>query len=177
MAGAGWRTFTAGAVLTAAQVQTYLQDQAVQVYASGTARSSALGTSVSAGMVSFLTATESLDVYTHGAWVGLNYSTITNSTVTAYTVTANDGNTTINFSNASAQTVTIPDILDLGERIDIIRDGAGTVILAAGTGVTTWAGAGTAGTAVTFKVNTQYGGASVMKVAANSYRVIGSIIP
>jgi hypothetical protein len=177
MAGAGWRTFTALQTLTAAQVQTYLQDQAVQVYATSGARSSALGTSVSAGMMSFVTGTEGLDVYTHGAWVGLNYSTISNSTVTAYTAVATDGNTTINFSNASAQTVTVPDILDIGERIDVIRDGAGTVILAAGTGVSTWAGAGTAGTAVTFKVNTQYGGASVMKVAANSYRVIGSIIP
>ena len=177
MAGAGWRTFSALSTLTAAQVQNYLQDQAVQVYASSAARSSALGTSVSNGMVSFLTGTESLDVYTHGAWVGLNYSTISNATATTYTVTANDGNTTINFSNAGAQTVTVPDILDIGERVDVIRDGAGTVILAAGTGVSTWAGAGTAGTAVTFKINTQYGGASVMKVAANSYRVIGSIIP
>lgn len=177
MAGAGWRTFTALATLTAAQVQNYLQDQAVQVYATSGARSSALGTSVSNGMVSFLTGTESLDVYTHGAWVGLNYSTISNSTATAYTATSNDGNTTINFSNASAQTVTVPDILDIGERIDVIRDGAGTVILAAGTGVSTWAGAGTAGTAVTFKVSSQYSGASVMKVAANSYRVIGNVIP
>jgi hypothetical protein len=177
MAGAGWRSFTAGAVLTAAQVQTYLQDQAVQVYATTAARSSALGTSVSAGMVSFVTGTESLDLYTHGAWTGLNYSTITNSTATSYTLASTDGNTTINFTNASAQTVTVPDILDIGERVDIIRDGAGTVIIAAGTGVTTWAGAGTAGTANTYKVNTQYGGATIMKVAANSYRVIGSIIP
>jgi len=175
MAGAGWRSFTAGAVLTAAQVQTYLQDQAVQVYATTAARSSALGTSVSAGMVSFLTGTESLDLYTHGVWTGINYSTITNMTATTYTLASTDGNTTINFSNAAAQTVTVPDILDIGERVDIIRDGAGTVIIAAGTGVTTWAGAGTAGTATTYKVNTQYGGASIMKVAANSYRVIGSI--
>jgi hypothetical protein len=177
MAGAGWRTFTALSTLTAAQVQNYLQDQAVQVYATTAARSSALGTSVSSGMVSAITATESLDFYAHGAWTGLNYSTITNSTATTYTVAATDNNSTINFANASAQTVTVPDILDIGERVDVIRDGAGTVIIAAGTGVTTWAGAGTAGTAVTFKVNTQYGGASIMKVAANSYRVIGSIIP
>jgi hypothetical protein len=177
MAGSGWRTFVAGQVLTAAQVQGYLQDQAVQVYASSTARSSALGTSVSAGMMSFLTATESLDLYTHGIWTGINYSSITNATATTYTIASTDGNSTINFSNAAAQTVTVPDILDIGERVDLVRDGAGTVIIAAGTGVTTWAGAGTAGTATTFKINTQYGGASVMKVAANSYRVIGNVIP
>ena len=79
MAGAGWRTFTAGAVLTAAQVQTYLQDQTVQVYASSAARSSALGTAVSNGMMSFLTTGSQLDVYANGAWTGLNYTTITNS--------------------------------------------------------------------------------------------------
>jgi len=51
----------------------------------------------------------------------------------------------------------------------------GTVTLAAGTGVTTWAGAGTAGTAKSFAMGTQYSAASVIKVAANSYRVIGAV--
>ena len=64
----------------------------------------------------------------------------------------------------------------IGDRIDIIRDGAGTVTIAAGTGVTSWAGAGTAGTAVTFKIDQQYNAATVIEVAANSYRVIGKII-
>ncbi len=34
MAGAGYRTFSAGEVLTAANVQTYLMDQAIPVFAS-----------------------------------------------------------------------------------------------------------------------------------------------
>lgn len=173
MAGAGWRTFTAGAVLTAAQVQNYLQDQVVQVYASTSARSSALGTSVSAGMVSFATATETLDLYTHGTWVGLNYSTVQNGTAAAYTATAADANTLYVLSSASAQTFTLPDLFDIGERVDIIRDGAGTVTIAAGTGVTTLAGAGTAKSS--FTISQQYGAASVTKVAANSYRIVGSI--
>lgn len=175
MAGSGWRTFSAGAVLTAAQVQNYLQDQVVQVYASSAARSSALGTAVSTGMLSFVTATEGLDLYTHGTWTGLNYSTITNGTTTAYTATASDANTTFVASNASAQTIVIPDLFDIGERIDIIRDGAGTVSISAGTGIVTWAGAGTAGTAKSFAMGTQYSAASVIKVAANSYRVIGAV--
>ena len=175
MAGAGYRTFSAGAVLTAAQVQTYLMDQVTQVYATTAARSSALGGSVASGMLSFITATEGLDLYTHGTWTGINYSTITNGTTTAYTVTASDANTTFVASNASAQTIVIPDIFDNGERIDIIRDGAGTVSISAGTGITTWAGAGTAGTAKSFVMGTQYSAASVIKVAANSYRVIGAV--
>lgn len=176
MAGAGWRSFSAGAVLTAAQVQNYLQDQVVQVYASSAARSSVLGTAVSAGMVSFGTTLGGLDVYNNGAWTGLNYTTISaNGTTTAYTVTAADANTTIVANNASAQTFTVPDLFEIGERFDIIRDGAGTVSIVAGTGVTTWAGAGTAGTAKSFAMGTQYSAASVIKVAANSYRVIGAV--
>jgi hypothetical protein len=85
MAGAGWRTFTAGAVLTAAQVQTYLQDQAVQVHASAAARSSALGTAVATGMVSYRTDGTAVEFYNGSAWVGLadasTAQTLTNKTL------------------------------------------------------------------------------------------------
>lgn len=175
MAGAGWRTFTSGAVLTAAQVQTFLQDQTVQVYATTAARSSALGTAVSAGMVSFITTGAQLDVYNGSSWTGLNYTSITSSTVSAYTVTANDHNRTFVSASTAAQTIVVPDVFEIGERFDVVRDGAGTVSISAGTGVTTWAGAGTAGTAKSFAMGTQYSAASVIKVAANSYRVIGAV--
>ena len=42
MAGAGYRTFASGEVLTSTNVQTYLMDQAVQVYAGTAARASAI---------------------------------------------------------------------------------------------------------------------------------------
>jgi hypothetical protein len=175
MAGAGWRTFSSGAVLTAAQVQTFLQDQAVQVYATSAARSSALGTAVSAGMVSFITTGAQLDVYNGAGWTGLNYTTISANTVSAYTVVATDHNKTFVSASTAAQTIVVPDLFEIGERFDIVRDGAGTVSINAGTGVTTWAGAGTAGTAKSFAMGTQYSAASVIKVAANSYRVIGAV--
>jgi hypothetical protein len=94
-----------------------------------------------------------------------------------YTITAADANDLLYFTNASAATATVPDLFSIGDRVDIIRDGAGTVVIAAGTGVTGWGGAGTAGTAVTFKIDQQYNAATVLKVAANTYRVIGRIIP
>jgi hypothetical protein len=68
MAGAGWRTFTAGAVLTAAQVQTYLQDQSVMVFANAAARSSVLGTAIAAGMFTYLQDTLSFEGYNGTAW-------------------------------------------------------------------------------------------------------------
>ena len=114
MAGAGWRTFTSGAVLTAAQVQTFLQDQVVQVYASAAARSSALGTAVSAGMVSYRADGSIVEFYNGSAWAGIApTSALTVSTVTAYTVVSGDANDTYSFTAASAVTVVVPDVTAL----------------------------------------------------------------
>lgn len=93
----------------------------------------------------------------------------------AYTAVASDANDLIYVSSGTV-TVTIPDVLAIGDRIDILRDSSGTVTIAAGTGVTSWGGAGTAGTAVTFKIDQQYNAATVYKVAAATYRVIGRIV-
>jgi hypothetical protein len=175
MSGAGWRQFTVGQLLTSAQVQDFLQDQVVQVYSNSAARSSALGTAVSAGMLAYLTTGQQLDYYNGTSWTGLNYTSITASTVAAYTVTAGDHNRTFVSASTAAQTIVVPDVFEIGERFDVVRDGAGTVSITAGTGVTVWAGAGTAGTAKSFAMGTQYTAASIMKVAANSYRVIGAV--
>ena len=68
MAGAGYRTFGAGEVLTASNVQTYLMDQAIPVFASSTARDAAI-TSPSEGQHCFLSDTDALQYYTGSAWV------------------------------------------------------------------------------------------------------------
>lgn len=54
MAGLGYKAFSAGAVLTAAQVQGYLQDQAVMTFASSAARTAAIA-APSQGMTTYLT--------------------------------------------------------------------------------------------------------------------------
>jgi hypothetical protein len=74
MAGAGYRTFSSGAILTAAQVQDFLQDQVVQVYADASARTTALGTAVAEGMVSYLTSTNSYQIYDGASWLGFSLS-------------------------------------------------------------------------------------------------------
>ena len=53
MAGLGFKTFVAGDVLTAGQVQGYLQDQSIMKFATSAARTSALA-SPTQGMMSFL---------------------------------------------------------------------------------------------------------------------------
>lgn len=54
MPGAGFKTFNAGSVLTASDVNTYLMQQAVMVFANEAARDAAI-TSPSEGMVAYLT--------------------------------------------------------------------------------------------------------------------------
>ena len=70
MAGApaGYRTFTAGDVLTAAQVQTFLQDQVVAVYADEAAADAALP-SPAEGQFRYLRDTDDFQYYTGSAWV------------------------------------------------------------------------------------------------------------
>ena len=69
MAGAGYKLFNTGDVLTAAQVNTYLMQQAVMVFASSTARTTALSGVLAEGMVSYLQDTDTLEVYNGSAWV------------------------------------------------------------------------------------------------------------
>ncbi len=181
MAGLGRKVFTAGEVLTAANVNGYLMDQTVMVFAGTAARSSAIGTA-SEGMISYRTdgtGSQAVEFYDGAAWQTLVPAAAAASTATvisaAYTAAATDANDTLVANGTAAYTITIPDLFAINDRIDIVRDSSGTVTIAAGTGVTTWAGAGTAGTAVTFKMDEQYNAATVLKVAANSYRVIGKI--
>lgn len=67
MAGAGRRTFAAGEVLTSANVQNYLQDQAVMVFASTAARNAAIATP-SEGMFTYQTDTNTFTSYDGSAW-------------------------------------------------------------------------------------------------------------
>jgi hypothetical protein len=70
MAGAGYKLFATGDVLTAAQVNTYLMQQTVMVFASSAARTTALSGILAEGMVSYLQDTNVLEVYDGAAWQG-----------------------------------------------------------------------------------------------------------
>lgn len=69
MAGAGYKLFNTGDVLTAAQVNTYLQEQAVMVFADSTARTTALSGVLAEGMMSYLKSDDKVYKYTGSAWV------------------------------------------------------------------------------------------------------------
>ena len=71
MAGAGYKLFVTGDVLTAAQVNTYLQEQTVMRFASAAARTSALTAVLAEGMMSYLVDTNAVEVYDGASWVSV----------------------------------------------------------------------------------------------------------
>ena len=72
-AGLGYKEFTTGDVLTAADANGYLASQVVMVFASAAARTSAIA-SPQEGMISFLKDTNSTEYYSGSAWVSVGGS-------------------------------------------------------------------------------------------------------
>lgn len=101
--GSGYRVFTAGEVLTASNVQNYLQDQAVMVFGGTAARSSAIGTAnFEEGMLTYLTDVDKLQVYTGAAFADV-YPAAAAATPMGVLI-----NTT-SFSGVSSQLITVFD--------------------------------------------------------------------
>lgn len=120
MAGAGYKLFNTGDVLTAAQVNTYLQEQVVMVFANAAARTTALTSVLAEGMISYLKDTNVVEVYDGSAWVGVANS----GDITA--VTAGTGIT----GGGTSGAVTITN--DMATKIDAKGD------LIVGTGADTY---------------------------------------
>ena len=67
MAGAGFKSFVNGNVLLASEVNTYMMEQQIMVFASAGARGSAIA-SPSEGMFAFLKDTDKLTYYDSTQW-------------------------------------------------------------------------------------------------------------
>lgn len=72
MAGAGAKLFTSGAVLTAAQVNTFLMDQAIMRFATTADRDAAFGgagePTLAEGMFAYIDADNKLYFYSGSTW-------------------------------------------------------------------------------------------------------------
>jgi len=227
MAGAGYKLFTTGSVLTAAEVNTYLQEQVVMVFASAAARTTALSGVLAEGMVSYLKDTDVLEIYSGTAWVGYGSGditgvtagtgltgggtsgtvslaidstvttltgtqTLTNKTLTApvinlslnaqtgttYTFVLADNGKLVTASNAAAQTYSIPTnataAFAVGAQINIIQIGAGQVTINAATPATTTISS-TGATSTAPKLRAQFSSATLIKVATDTWYVVGDI--
>ena len=99
MAGAGYKQWTTGAVLTSTDMNTYVGDQVVMVFASSSARSSAVS-SPSEGMVSYLTDTNAIEVYTGSAWVAIQPALASLTTAAAFGTDGSGVDVTFNSATA-----------------------------------------------------------------------------
>ena len=202
MAGAGYKLFNTGDVLTAAQVNTYLNEQTVMVFADSAARTSALSGVLAEGMMSYLQDTNAVEVYDGSSWVsvgstgditGITTNTdsglsggVTSGTATlrlklefdaetgtTYTLVAGNLNQLVTLNNASPITLTVPpSVFSAGDVINIAQIGAGQVTLAQGAGVTINS---TGATATAPKLRARYSAASIMCTTSNTFLVVGDI--
>ena len=109
-----WKQWSLGEVVEATDFQDYIQDQVVQVYADSAARTTALGTAVADGMVSYLEDTNSVEVYYSAAWNSIsNPGDITAVTAgTALTGGGTSGAVTLDV-DLSAISITASQISDI----------------------------------------------------------------
>ena len=93
-------------------------------------------------------------------------------TGTAYTLTLADTNKFITFSNAGASSLTVPNnasvAYPIGTNIKLAQIGAGQLTVVAASGVTVSADPG-------LKIAARYGGAELVKLATNSWILVGRL--
>lgn len=204
MAGAGFKNFAAGQVLTAQEVDEYLMQQTVMRFANAAARTTALSGVLAEGMISYLDDTNSLELYNGSAWVAAGggsgditeVNTPTDSglsggatsgavtlklklefnaqTGTTYTLVAGDLNKLVTLNNASAITLTVPP--------SVFSAGDQIHIQQIGAGQVTLAqGSGvtinsTGATATAPKLRVRWASATIICTASNTFTIVGDIV-
>ena len=99
--------------------------------------------------------------------------TLNAQTGTSYTLIASDATKLVTLTNAAAITLTLPpSVFSTGQQINLAQLGAGQVTFAAGAGVTI---VSTGATAAAPKISKQYGAATAICTAADTFLVVGSL--
>jgi len=125
MAGAGAKTWSTGDVLTASDVNTYLMQQSIMVFATETTRDAAL-TSPSDGMFAYTTTTpaDTLSYYNGAAWVAVDLAgDITGITTAANSsmaggATSGTPSLTVDVNNTTSATATASDYVLIADTDD-----------------------------------------------------------
>jgi len=104
-AGAGFKTFNTGDVLSAPDVNSYLMSQTVMVFADAAARTSAI-TSPQEGMVSYLKDTNATEYYSGSAWTAIGGGSSSSWTLLSTTaITATNSITVSSISGSYTELV------------------------------------------------------------------------
>ena len=176
MAGAGYKLFQTGDVLTAAQVNTYLNEQTVMVFASSAARTSALSSVLAEGMVSYLQDTNAVEVYDGSNWVSIGSSgDITG--VTAGTGISGGGTSgTVTITNSMATEITAAGDIIVGTgsgTFDNLPIGTTGQVLTADTTVSPykvkWASASSSNAGLIHLKTTSFSSVSAQSLEANTF--------
>lgn len=118
-------------------------------------------------------AIRSLGTAVDGALYPVNYIALNAQTGTTYTLALTDATKTVTLTNASAITLTVPPnssvAFPIGSQVVLAQLGAGQVTIAAGSGVTLYSN----GTKL--KITGQYGVASLIKIATDTWIVAGNV--
>ena len=200
MAGAGYKLFVNGNTLSASDLNTYVQQQTVMVFATTGARDTALSSVLAEGMQCYITGTGGF-YYNGSAWVAnvsaSSTTTFTNKTLTApiisspkisstytaktasYTFASGDEGNIFSMNNAATQQFNIPTdatfAFAVGTEINVFWiTGAGQPTIGAVTPGTTTV-ISTAAISATPKLRIANSGATIKKLATDSWIVFGDI--
>jgi hypothetical protein len=164
-----YKIFANGNPLQASELNVNLMQQAIAVFTDATARDAAISVPVN-GQFAYLTGTSNLTKYTGAAWVSAiaDTSTTVSEQATSRTILAGDANSFI-YATA-AITITVDDVLAVGETINFVQNvDAAPITFAAGAGVTLNS------KAAALLTGGQFAGASITKKATNSYYLVGDL--
>ncbi len=162
-----YKVFVNGFPLNASELNQYLMQQSIATFVDSTARSAAIETPTE-GQVTYLTGSNVFQYYTGSDWLDLVSAGTVSDKSANYTIVATDAGNTIR-STGSAITVTINNVLSVGQRIDFAQFGSGQITFSAGSGVTLNSKGGKLKTAA------QYSGATVQCVASGVYWLVGDL--
>ena len=110
MAGAGFKVYATGDLITATEFNTYLQEQVIMVFADSSARDSAVS-SPSEGMFAYLKDTNALMFYNGSSWASfIGDGDITGVTITTSSTSGLAGGTTATSGAFSSTLVISPNL-------------------------------------------------------------------
>tara|TARA_R100000664_G_C2749964_1_gene137297 strand:- start:203 stop:676 length:474 start_codon:yes stop_codon:yes gene_type:complete len=109
MAGAGFKVYATGDLITATEFNTFLQEQVIMVFADSSARDSAVS-SPSEGMFCFLKDSDTLQFYNGGSWASfIGDGDITGVTITTSSTSGLSGGATASSGAFSSTLVIAPN--------------------------------------------------------------------